>query len=806
MITCVRIRSAVAVITTILAALMSIMGNVFAAPPSAPSQVSGSIAGSVVSLEWTASQDDNSVPGYNVYRNDRYIATVSANRYRGPVDATVDNSFYIVAFDLPLTGEQRSFSDRSDEFLIPAKTPASDTVKPSTPTNLMELSAGDGSVSFSWDPSTDNVGVLGYNVYRQNQYIDTVSDTIYTDTTPLNEATVTYSVVAFDAAKNFTPQSAVLLISSFDQPPIDEPVDEPIDEPDQQAPSVPASLAVTDSSEQSVTLVWAASTDNVAVDGYNVYRDDEYYATVRSLQFVDSNPPVTGRVGYSLVSFDLARNYSTRSAVLDVVIGPVVNPDPPNDGSEEMVPVLDPNVGPVPSPDPNDPFGSQLEIDNEVPVPGGPPTRPKNLRIDLVSNDWAEINWAPSNDDIAVVAYNIYRSDGTTYVVGRDQLDINPGAQAEIDKYWSTTSFIDCNYTRFDTRVHNCRANSPQPGDTFSYEVTAVDQAGNESQRSEPITITYHIDSNAPVPLYDDFYKAPDDDFAQRNDLSRTNFFLDEFDLVFADEFDGNSLDPDKWQTELTWQDSTIINGEQQYFVRIQAQPDFGYDPFSFDGEALTISAIPTPDNLQSKLPTVCFEADPTGNERCQFLSGALSSHDRFGFLYGYVEGRMKVGGTAGMLSSFYLYHRYKGSGVQLHAPEIDIIEYLGENPFGDEDAFQTYHFDDVTTGLTRSAPTMSFENPDGELYSDDYHTFGVLWEPQLVIWYIDGKEVKRLSGPMVSRQPMNIVNYLVAGSAWAPTPDVSDPNIFPLEFDVDYIRVFQREAYQGTASFGPAN
>lgn len=156
------------------------------------------------------------------------------------------------------------------------------------------------------------------------------------------------------------------------------------------------------------------------------------------------------------------------------------------------------------------------------------------------------------------------------------------------------------------------------------------------------------------------------------------------------------------------------------------------------------------------------------------------------------------------MLSSFYLYHRYKGSGVNLHAPEIDIVEYLGENPFGDEDAFQTYHFDDVNSGLTRSAPTMAYKNPTGELYSEDYHTYGVLWEPQLVIWYIDGIEVKRMTGPMVSRQPMNIVNYLVAGSAWAPTPDLSNPDIFPLELDIDYIRVFQRDAYKGTATFGP--
>ena len=590
---------------------------------------------------------------------------------------------------------------------------------------------------------------------------------------------------------------------------------------------------VLEASSERVLIGWNAATDNVGVDGYNVYRDGQYLTTVQDTRLVDLEPASGESVTYAVASFDVARNFSPLSDAVELNNAAPQPEIPPNDdpGPQpeipvdddpspqpespvdddpapqptvpgEMVPELDPSNR-FPSPDPNDPFGSLLEVDNEIPVQGGAPTTPKNLRIDLVSNDWAEFSWAPANDDEGVVAYTIYRSDGVTYTVSPDQTDPNGGSQAEIDKYWSTTSFIDCNFTRFDTRVHNCRANQPTAGETYIYQVSATDAQGQESPQSAPLSITYHLLENAPVPIFDDFFKMPEDRFAQNSDLSEPRFFLDEFDMVFNDEFDGVAIDPTKWQTELTWQDTIIINGEQQYFVRTQNDPEFGYDPFSFDGDVMTISAIPTPAELQENLPPVCDVEDPTGNERCLFLSGALSSHDRFGFLYGYVEGRMKVGGTPGMLSSFYLFHRFRGEGVNLHAPEIDIVEYLGENPFGPEDAFQTYHFDDVNSGLTRSAPTMSFANPDGELYSDDYHTFGVLWEPQLVIWYIDGKEVKRLTGPMVSRQPMNIVNYLVAGSAWAPTPDLSNPDIYPLELDVDYIRVYQREAYQGTATFG---
>lgn len=840
-----------------------VSSSVLAQAPTTPGTPTGSVSSQQVDLQWAPSEDDNQVRGYNVYLNGNYFRTVFENRYVGELDTSRENEFYITAFDVPLEGEQQAYSTRSGTIVFdpvaetvvnpeqPGQGGGIDTTPPSVPAGLILVSALSNAVTFSWPSASDNIGVVGYNVYRQGSYVNTVFERRYTDENPLTDSANQYTVVAFDAARNYSPQSAVLSIVVPSLPvnpdlpgqPTEEPVQEPTDNPDpatpveppvtpeedNAAPSIPDGLNVAFSGTDRVVFSWNAAVDNVGVDGYNVYRNGNYLSTVSSTQLEDFAPGQEEDVSYSVAAFDEARNFSPISEEANVPSvqvppndGPTspdpdtpvdpdtpTNPEPeipvgtePPDSTGEMVPELDPSNR-FPSPNPDDPFGSLLEIDDEIPEPGGSPTTPKNLRIDLVSNNWAEFSWAPANDDNGVVAYNIYRDDGVTYVVSPDQTDPNGGSQAEIDKYWTTTSFIDCNFTRFDTRVHDCRANQPVPGETYVYQVSAVDAEGQESPQSRPLSITYHLPENAPVPIFDDFFKTPDDRFAQNNDLSEPRFFLDEFDLVFNDEFDGTSLDPTKWQTELTWEDTVIINGEQQYFVRTQNDPEFGYDPFSFDGDVLTISAIPVPDELRENLPPVCDEVDPTGNDRCEFLSGALSSHDRFGFLYGYVEGRMKTSGTSGALSSFYLFNRFPGSGVNRHAPEIDILEYLGENPFGDEDAFQTYHFEDVNTGVTRSAPTMSFANPDGELYSDDFHTYGVLWEPQLVIWYIDGKEIKRMTGPQVSRRPMNIVNYLVAGSAWAPTPDITRPEDFPLEFNVDYIRVYQREAYQGTASFG---
>jgi len=64
------------------------------------------------------------------------------------------------------------------------------------------------------------------------------------------------------------------------------------------------------------------------------------------------------------------------------------------------------------------------------------------------------------------------------------------------------------------------------------------------------------------------------------------------------------------------------------------------------------------------------------------------------------------------------------------------------------------------------------------------------------VIWYINGKEVQRLTGPQVSRQSMNVILYLVTGSGWAPMPDENAQ--FPFEIEIDYIRAYKRKPWNG--------
>ncbi|MBX2836537.1 MAG: family 16 glycosylhydrolase [Gammaproteobacteria bacterium] len=65
-----------------------------------------------------------------------------------------------------------------------------------------------------------------------------------------------------------------------------------------------------------------------------------------------------------------------------------------------------------------------------------------------------------------------------------------------------------------------------------------------------------------------------------------------EYRLVFEDNFDGNVLDRNKWNTEFLWGPGVIINNELQYYVN---EGQFGYNPFVLADGVLAIEAIKTP-------------------------------------------------------------------------------------------------------------------------------------------------------------------------------------------------------------------
>jgi chitodextrinase len=84
-----------------------------------------------------------------------------------------------------------------------------ETTPPTAPTSLSATAVNSLTVNLSWNASTDNVGIAGYQVYRNGVLVITLyqTSTSYSDTQLDPSTSYTYQLVAFDGAGNFSASS-----------------------------------------------------------------------------------------------------------------------------------------------------------------------------------------------------------------------------------------------------------------------------------------------------------------------------------------------------------------------------------------------------------------------------------------------------------------------------------------------------------------------------------------------------------------------------------------------------------------------
>ncbi|CAM4247646.1 chitodextrinase [Paenibacillus endophyticus] len=193
-----------------------------------------------------------------------------------------------------------------------------DTTAPSAPASLASPSKTDVSVNLTWSASTDNIGVYGYEVYRNGTLIGTttgVGSTAYTAAGLTPSTAYSFTVKAKDAAGNLSAASNTLNITT--------------NAPDTTAPSVPANLASPSHTDVSVSLTWSQSTDNLGVTGYEIYRGGVLAGTTTGVG--STSLTVTGLTPSTAYSFtvkakDAAGNLSAASSALSVTTNaPAVN-------------------------------------------------------------------------------------------------------------------------------------------------------------------------------------------------------------------------------------------------------------------------------------------------------------------------------------------------------------------------------------------------------------------------------------------------------------------------------------------------
>ncbi len=173
-----------------------------------------------------------------------------------------------------------------------------DTEPPTVPTGLVAAAQNEMRVDLSWNASTDDRGVIGYYIYRNGVKIGSSATTSYSDVTCQPSTTYTYEVTAYDDFMNESGKSAPAEATT------------PLPSP----PTVPQNLRGTGATTSTISLAWDASSDNLGVVGYRVYRNGVHVGTTANTSFTDTGLHYTTSYTYQVDAYDAVPSYSEKSA------------------------------------------------------------------------------------------------------------------------------------------------------------------------------------------------------------------------------------------------------------------------------------------------------------------------------------------------------------------------------------------------------------------------------------------------------------------------------------------------------------
>jgi hypothetical protein len=97
---------------------------------------------------------------------------------------------------------------------------------------------------------------------------------------------------------------------------------------DGEAPTVPTNLSATAVSSSQINLAWTASTDNIGVAGYTIYRNGAYLNTTSSNNYSDINLTQSTQYTYTVLAYDAAGNSSVQSASTSATTQPGTTTSP----------------------------------------------------------------------------------------------------------------------------------------------------------------------------------------------------------------------------------------------------------------------------------------------------------------------------------------------------------------------------------------------------------------------------------------------------------------------------------------------
>ncbi|MFA5126812.1 MAG: fibronectin type III domain-containing protein [Patescibacteria group bacterium] len=272
-------------------------------PPSIPTNLAATaVSNSQINLNWTAATDNIGVAGYSIFRNGLGVANVATTTFNDlGLTASTTYTYAIKAYDV--AGNKSDFSNPVSTTTLAMPV---DLTVPSAPTNLVANTVSSSQINLSWTAATDNIGVAGYKIFRNNIQIATSTDTTFNNTGLTASTTYSFFVKTYDAAGNISTASNTVSAITLANP------------TDTTIPNAPTNLVAHVVSFQHVNLKWSTSTDDLAVVGYKVFRDGIQIAQVKNPHYNDIRLTASTTYSYFVKAYDAAGNVSPNSSIISV--------------------------------------------------------------------------------------------------------------------------------------------------------------------------------------------------------------------------------------------------------------------------------------------------------------------------------------------------------------------------------------------------------------------------------------------------------------------------------------------------------
>jgi YD repeat-containing protein len=185
------------------------------------------------------------------------------------------------------------------------KVTGADILPPTKPSSITVSAKTNNKISLKWDDASDDTGVAYYEVYRDGVKLGNVNSANYTDTGLLSDKSYSYIIKASDYEGNLSEASDEFVVSTCI---------------DNYIPAAPSNLKGSANGLNSISISWDAASDDDGIRKYLIYRNDEYIGESTLLTFTDESTTLLTNTSYNykVVSLDVDGNSSDYSGVLAV--------------------------------------------------------------------------------------------------------------------------------------------------------------------------------------------------------------------------------------------------------------------------------------------------------------------------------------------------------------------------------------------------------------------------------------------------------------------------------------------------------